>query len=298
MKDTILHLRANDFFSDGFPFGVVRVRTDDVSPLWHDHDFFEIVFIISGSGVHKTLSQKTAIKRGSVFFLNRGEPHSFETNGILENITFLFSPAFISTPPIKDVIGGLPAFPFTAFIDGRRGGFHVLSLGLGAFAAVHPIIEAIASEYTARRSLYRTVICCDMAKLLIMLSRSDEKTMQADSHAERAMEYIRTHYREDVSLTAIADAAGLNSSYLSRHFHAKTGFRITEYINDVRTQKATELLRSTRMPVIDIAEETGYKSLSAFYDAFKRETGVSPVKIRAQAAGKEPGRIGKKTGRR
>ncbi|MEK6794199.1 MAG: AraC family transcriptional regulator [Spirochaetota bacterium] len=300
MKDTILHLRANDFFSDGFPFGVIRVRTDNVSPLWHDHDFFEMVFIVNGSGVHKTLSRKTPLKRGSVYFLNRGEAHSYETKGMLENITFVFSPAFIRDPYISDIADDLSIFPLKAFAEGRRGGFHALSLTLAAFAAVHPLIESIASEHAARREHYQRVIRCDMTKLLIMLSRSDDTPAPMDTHAERAMEYIRTHYRGDVTLTAIADAAGLNSSYLSRHFHARTGFRITEYINDVRTQKATELLRTTRMPVIDIAEETGYKSLSAFYDAFKRATGVSPAQVRehANAAGKKPGTKGKKTGRR
>lgn len=286
MKNDILHLKAGDFFDGDFPFAAMRIRTDDVSPLWHDHDFFELVFILRGSGVHKTLSRKTPIRRGSVFLLNRGEPHSFETTGLLENLTFLLSPALLAREPLRETVARHPLFHLPDFVAGRSGGFQAISLGLPTFAAIHPLLESILSEYAARRLSYERVIAGDLAKLLILLARSGgrETGIAPDSHAERVIEYVRGHFSEAITLESLAEGLGLSAPYLSRLFPEKTGFRIMEYVKDVRIQKATELLTHSDHPVIQIAQETGFGGLSAFYEAFKRATGVSPMVVRKRGA--------------
>ncbi|MBN8217448.1 MAG: helix-turn-helix domain-containing protein [Spirochaetes bacterium] len=282
MKSQLLHLKAADFFERGLPFAAMRIRTDAVSPLWHDHDFFEMVFVLRGTGVHKTLARKTPLRRGSVFFMNRGEPHSFETTGLLENLTLLLSPKLFSEAPLRELIARQPQFLLPRFVEGKTGGFHTLALTLPQLAAIHPLLESILSEYLAKRQEHPTVIACDLAKLLILLGRCGgrETGIVPDSHAARVMDYVRQHFHEDITLDSLAEGLDLSAAYLSRLFPKKTGFRVMEYVKDVRIQKATELLKHSDHPVVQVAQETGFGGLSAFYEAFKKATGISPTALR------------------
>ena len=84
------------------------------------------------------------------------------------------------------------------------------------------------------------------------------------------------------TLESVAEKIGLGPRTLQRRLGAENlSFR--ELLNDVRTERATELLSETGAPIVDIAVELGYSSATHFTRAFRRATGRLPSRIRKEA---------------
>ena len=106
---------------------------------------------------------------------------------------------------------------------------------------------------------------------------------------DRLMTQERLHTREDLTRRELAQAMGISehqlSEFLSRHLET----RFYTLINHYRIQEAQELLvRHPDQKILAVALEAGFRSPSAFYNAFKKETGLSPGQYRAQAGKESP----------
>ena len=95
-----------------------------------------------------------------------------------------------------------------------------------------------------------------------------------------ACEFIHAHYRDDLTLTQMAEYTNLSISHFSSLFKRYTGETLITYINQVRVEKAKELLRNTNDKIYTIAEEVGFSSQSYFIRVFKNITGMSPNEYR------------------
>lgn len=93
--------------------------------------------------------------------------------------------------------------------------------------------------------------------------------------------YIEDNYRQDLGLEQIAGEMGVSLKYVSRVFKEKTGVNLTDYINQVRMDKAKKLLTGTDMRVSDIAEEIGIPSRTTFLRVFKKTEGIAPNDYRS-----------------
>ncbi|WP_284639334.1 helix-turn-helix domain-containing protein [Paenibacillus silviterrae] len=92
--------------------------------------------------------------------------------------------------------------------------------------------------------------------------------------------YIQENYTKDLGLEQISGEMGVSVKYVSRVFKEKTGTNLTDYITQVRLEKAKELLIQTDMRVNDIAEQTGIPSRTTFLRVFKKAEGVAPNEYR------------------
>ncbi|MCS7461411.1 helix-turn-helix domain-containing protein [Paenibacillus doosanensis] len=93
--------------------------------------------------------------------------------------------------------------------------------------------------------------------------------------------YIEDNYRQDLGLEQIAGEMGVSLKYVSRVFKEKTGVNLTDYINQVRMDKAKKLLTETDMRVSDIAEQIGIPSRTTFLRVFKKMEGIAPNDYRS-----------------
>lgn len=84
----------------------------------------------------------------------------------------------------------------------------------------------------------------------------------------------------DWTLEGMASAAGMSRTAFSEQFRALTLQTPMRYLTEWRMLQATELLRTTEYPVVDIAEQCGYQSEIAFRKAFKSVTGLTPGSVR------------------
>ena len=106
---------------------------------------------------------------------------------------------------------------------------------------------------------------------------SGRQLPRASEPVARAYEIILRRFSEPgLSVSAIAEEVGMSDSRLSTEF--KKVYRMTplEHITRARMQRARRLLRTTDMPVKDIAVECGYYDISGFNRRFKAYTGMTP----------------------
>jgi two-component system response regulator YesN len=94
------------------------------------------------------------------------------------------------------------------------------------------------------------------------------------------IDFIQVNYRRKISLAMIAKAVGLSTfrtAHLVKEVTRKTVFQI---LQEVRIQKAQDLLKKTSMSCTEIAYEVGYSEQSYFIKHFKRCVGVTPTRYR------------------
>jgi len=100
--------------------------------------------------------------------------------------------------------------------------------------------------------------------------------------ALQAAYYIREHSEQKFSLSEIAGALFVNSSYLARVFKNETGHTLLWYHNAVRCENARKMLLETKLSVAEIGSAVGYISPAHFSHQFKKMAGVSPSDWRSK----------------
>lgn len=93
----------------------------------------------------------------------------------------------------------------------------------------------------------------------------------------RAITHIRTHLAEPLRVRDVAGVSGLSPGHFSRVFHEEMGETFVNYVNRLRCEQAGDLLRTTNLPVQEIAHRCGFGDHSYFTKVFRTTMGVSPT---------------------
>ena len=96
-------------------------------------------------------------------------------------------------------------------------------------------------------------------------------------------EYIHNYYYTDINLNDLAARYFLNPNYLCQLFKLEAGQNFTDYLTQIRMEKAKTLLRETGLKSYAIAEMVGYNNSRYFSDVFQRYAGVTPTEYRQQS---------------
>ena len=99
-------------------------------------------------------------------------------------------------------------------------------------------------------------------------------------HVVLALEYIRSHIHENLTVENLASALSLNASYLSKLFKQEMGITVSRYIREQKISVATNMLRHLDDSSLNIANYLGFSSQSHFIQVFKKETGSTPEEYR------------------
>ncbi|MCU0072150.1 GlxA family transcriptional regulator [Pseudomonas koreensis] len=98
----------------------------------------------------------------------------------------------------------------------------------------------------------------------------------------KVQHWLQGNGATDVSLTAMAERAGLEERTFLRRFRAATGLKPTEYCQHLRVGKAREMLEFTNGTIDHIAWTVGYQDPGAFRATFKKITGLAPSEYRTR----------------
>lgn len=103
----------------------------------------------------------------------------------------------------------------------------------------------------------------------------------------QAKRYISSHYQDGMlSLNDVAEAIGVNASYLSTLFPSVTGMRFTEYLGRCRIAAAKRELLQTEKSIKEISALCGFNSVQNFTRVFRQYADCSPTQYRQSAARK------------
>ena len=95
-----------------------------------------------------------------------------------------------------------------------------------------------------------------------------------------AKQYIQNHYTEGITLEEVSAIAGFSASYFSGLLKKEMGIGFSEYLIQLRMEKAKELLKGTNINIKDICSQVGYSDLKHFNTVFKKYTGIKPGEYR------------------
>ena len=125
-------------------------------------------------------------------------------------------------------------------------------------------------------------------ELLYLLStpgRAEADTAPAlEREAARALadirRYMEEHLDEPLTISTLSRRACLSATTFKEGFRRLYGLPVHAWLRQRRMERAAELLRSSSLSVLGVAQSVGYSSASQFTAAFRRQYGVTPVQYR------------------
>ena len=117
---------------------------------------------------------------------------------------------------------------------------------------------------------------------IFMVHNHKYEGMQYSPEIQSCVDYIESHPGDSLSISTLATKIGYTDYYLSRKFKTEVGMSINSYIKKARISQACYLLVSTDMDIQDICDQLKFGDRSFFSKVFKKETGTSPAKFRAE----------------
>lgn len=144
----------------------------------------------------------------------------------------------------------------------RLSDFYILKMdSCTSIDAISTLHEQMVHDYTRKMSLVKKSSI--ISKPIVL-----------------CMDYIYNHMNCRITVDELAEYAGLSPSYLSRLFKKELNISISDYICEMKIEKAQHLLKYSDYSLIDIANHLAFSSQSHFIQTFKKLVGVTPKKYR------------------
>ena len=152
-------------------------------------------------------------------------------------------------------------------------------------AQVHPYyIDQLSREFAIRIESTNNVhqleaLSVTMLRKYCMLVHN-HSTKNYSPVIKKCIEKIFFEYNEHITLNSLATYCAVTPSYLSLQFHKETNMTVTDYIQNVRLDKAILLLNSTSDSIQEIANLCGFSDSNYFTRIFKKKKGLTPKEYR------------------
>lgn len=112
-------------------------------------------------------------------------------------------------------------------------------------------------------------------------SANAKDTASNSDIGQQLVDYINAHcFAYDFQISSMAEHFSISPQYMRKLFKNHTGVGISEYISNIKLEKAMQLLRDTDMNLQDIVIEIGNTDVSGFVRSFKQKTGMTPGQYR------------------
>ena len=144
--------------------------------------------------------------------------------------------------------------------------------------------EIVRDELSARVRRLDREGWRDLRKLAITAAQSSFGLNERVLHVERMVRYIGENAHVDIAVSDVAGAAGLHPNYAMTIFRREVGLTIIQSIVRHRLDTARSMLVATDRSIAQIAFESGFGSLSRFYQAFENRFHSSPGAFRSRHA--------------
>ena len=188
----------------------------------------------------------------------------------------LYHPDVIICDIVMPQMNGLELL---AYVRGNHPDIHTVILsGYSDFPYVKSAFQQGIADYILKPELTPESLIACLRKIRDSLDKEDAE--QEEPLGRRLLDYIEEHYREPITLQKAALDLHMSYSVISGKFSLATGKSFREALNDVRTDKAKQLLTDTDRSIMEIAGDVGYTDQSYFCRVFKSYTGESPLNYR------------------
>lgn len=267
------------------PFTVLEFDTDIWEHPVHKHNYYEIIFIVSGEGTHTINDVTFAYRAADVFLLSPEDYHFFTIEKRTSFCFFKFTELVFK----KD----------KADIDQRHWMERIESIITLPNQLPGPIMfnnndkelvvylcKIILSEHHNSRCYSSYIIADSMRTLISIIARNLCYTYGAAGIASHnktneineILTYIRhnVYNAQNVSLEAIAGRFGMSKNYVGIFFKKHTGETLQSYLINYKLLLAENRILNSNIAIENIAFDLGFTDLSHLNKLFKRKFGVMP----------------------
>jgi AraC family transcriptional regulator len=153
-------------------------------------------------------------------------------------------------------------------------------------AAASGLVVRIKSELRAEDP-WRPIMLEALALELLATSTrclTKSETPSPSPWVKDVQHMLQSRLAEPLTLVLVAQAVGLHPAYLARAYRARTGESVMETLRRVRVGAAADRLARTRMPISQVAAETGFCDQSHLTRTFVKQIGATPLNFRVRNA--------------
>lgn len=258
----------------------IDFRTETSSSPVHTHDFLELLYVYSGTALHRYKGKKTPLSKGQYVFIDFNSEHSLtDKSGDFKAITCTFVPEFIDSS----------LFCCTGIIDVLKSyNINLVSYSLGEICSFNDesqrilsMLEQMIDEYEKKDAGYLSIIRSCLIQILVLTTRKTELVIaNTDERVTEIINHVKKHFAENVTLEYFVKSFNCSLSNISIIFKSRMGMTFTEYLRKVRMEAACKLLTDTDKSIWEIANDTGYSDVRSFRMHFKNSYHITPLKFR------------------
>ena len=121
---------------------------------------------------------------------------------------------------------------------------------------------------------------CHMISLLQIFLFDNDKQSSQNKTLDSIIAFIEKNFMSNISLADIAHACSCSESTICHLFKQHTGVSTQKYILNLRIEQAKKLLKTSSLPITNIALMSGFGNSNYFSYIFKKEVGKAPTEYR------------------
>lgn len=272
-------LHEKEIFTEQYPFRLIINNIEEFQYPLHWHNAVELVYNASGYCRIDISGTEYMLSDGDILLIPPGEIHEIRASskdGERDIIQFDITSL--------DCFGGInnirPYMKNTVKI-GKADEPELQQ------SIVHCILDLV-NEYKKKDYAYALSLNARVFDIIVLVSRHLAARLNVPGPGEgikiaglkqidRAFEYIEKNYASEITLKDISNYVGFSEYYFSRLFKDVTGQNFLNYLNSYRARQAEKLLKHSDKPILEIALESGFNSLTTFNRTFRKIKGCSPT---------------------
>lgn len=267
-----------------------------VKPHWHGE--FEILYLEQGNMQLKLNVTEQSVKGPAMVFVEPGVIHSFWMEAYPRESALVFDLKMLSFEYFDSIQHQM----FRPMLEGRLHVANVITPesgaweeALGGYRKIQEILAQMGTEQIkSRRNRIADKLRIKGYLYQIFAALEEQGCFQEEAYQgkedpypletmKKVLHEIHTNYARKLSLDQMASMAGMNPQYFCRFFKRLTGKTFTIYLNEIRIDRAAELLVNTEDKIIQVAGECGFENVGYFIRRFKEMKGSTPSKYRETA---------------
>lgn len=241
----------------------------------HRHDFFYILALEKGAGIHEIDFTPFKICNHSIFFMQPGQVHQLtlkagSTGYLVQFSADFYYPHDKATNQLLRKINTRSFFRFDT----------------GSFKKPLSVLTHIFNEYSNRQEKYQEAIRANLDILLIELIRrhckigSTTTVSYTQEKLDEFLELVNTHLATHKQVSQYAAMMNLTPYQLNAISKTSLGKTCSQVITEHIILESKRYLLATTNQVNQIAWQLGYEDVSYFIRFFKKQTGYSPEQFR------------------
>lgn len=253
----------------------------------HWHTFYEVEFIHAGSSMQIINGYQYHQMPGFLSIMTPSDFHQIESDKgcTLQYKKFVFSRNFLSSA-LCDLLDERSRPCIIQISEARQADFHAWFDKIGR-------INRQPQTLLNRLSLKNLAecICINALRLDSLFGDSAEQSSPTpicrDESIHQIAKYVQQHFSEPIKVSDVAALLHQGDNYFSHWFTREFGCSFSEYLKIYRLKTVAKRLISTQSPIVEIAKQCGFETITFFNRAFRETYHLTPTEFRKQYLRKE-----------